>query len=135
MTKPLTPRRVWPVAALGWAAALLVVASAPGDRLIGLALGVLFPGGGLAFYGHWPEFALVVSTVVALAARRMVGILALLWAGAALFEITHDPAPDQRWPFASVVIPVLFAATVVALFAARYLRSRRRAVSLSKNDS
>jgi hypothetical protein len=73
MTLILRTRALSVVAAFyvaAWATGLMLVWTDGDPRLVGFGLGLMAPGGGLAFYGHWPELAAVLASA-ALATPRI----------------------------------------------------------------
>ena len=116
----------WYFAAWVLGASLTVAALDP--RLTGFGVGLMAPGAGLAYHGHWVELALVVAGVAFAVRIHAFGLLAWAWFALAALMLTHTPEPGEAWPAAQWVVPIATAPVVVAAagLSLRRLRSARR---------
>jgi hypothetical protein len=107
-----------------WLAGLVLAFSELSPRLTGFALGLMVPGGGLAFYGHWAEAGISLAGVGCLILMRRIALGAFAWLVGAAAPLTHDPHHGYVWMAGQWTVPVL-SATVAIAIALPALRSRR----------
>ena len=101
--------------AAGWLAGLLLCLGDVSPRLTGFGLGLIAPGGGLAFYGHWAEAAISLAGVGLLILMRRTVLTAFSWAVVAAAPLTHDPHHGYVWMAGMWIVPIL--APTIALAA------------------
>src|SRR5688500_6682212 len=113
-----------PLAAYGacWLGGAVLAAAGPADRIVGLGLGLQWPGGGLLLYRHWAEFVVVQVFVAAgclqaVRTGRWSGLLTV-WLVVPMFLLTHEPGHHGAWQPAVSVVALIGAAGAVALLAA-----------------
>jgi hypothetical protein len=92
-----------------WSLGAVLVFAAVDPRLTGFGLGLMAPGAGLAYHGHWAALAVFVAAAVFAVRQRGFGVLAWAWFALALLMLTHGPHPGEGWPAAQWVVP---AATI-----------------------
>lgn len=111
-----------------WLVGVLLATTVANDRIVGLGLGLQWPGGGLLLYRHWIEFALVqvlvlVSCVQARRTGHWWGLLAV-WVVVPLFLLTHSPGHHGAWMPAVVVVASVGAIGAAAVLAAFVFRTK-----------
>jgi hypothetical protein len=117
---------LWYVTA--WLAGLLLVLTAMSPRLTGFGLGLMVPGGGLAFYGHWTEAVVSLAGVGCLLLTRRTAPAMFAWVVVAAAPLTHEPHHGYVWTASQWIVPVLSATVaIVAALAARATRRRGHA--------
>jgi hypothetical protein len=114
---------VWYLSA--WLAGLLLVLTALSPRLTGFGLGLMVPGAGLAFYGHWAEAVISLAGVGCLLLMRRAALTMFTWALVAAASLTHDPHHGYVWSAGQWIVPVL-SATVAVVAALTALATRPR---------
>ena len=105
-----------------WLAGLVLALTELSPRLTGFGLGLMVPGGGLAFYGHWAEAAIALAGVGFLIAMRRTALAVLIWLVVATAPLTHDPHHGYMWMAGLWIVPALSGlcgATAIAIAAAR----------------
>lgn len=112
------------VYAVGWTVGAVLVAYGDNVRLSAFGLGLMAPGGGLAYYGHWPELLVLEVVLAWLARKREWALIGYAWFAVGAVMLTHAPHPDMFWPAAVWVVP---AATVVPALVCVALLIRRLA--------
>jgi hypothetical protein len=107
--------------AAAWLAGFVLCLAELSPRLTGFGLGLIAPGGGLAFYGHWAEAAISLLGVGSLIVMRRTVLTAFSWAVVAAASLTHDPHHGYVWAAGQWIVPILSAtiAAVVALTSKR----------------
>jgi hypothetical protein len=95
-----------------WLGVVLVFAAADA-RLTGFGLGLMAPGAGLAYHGHWAALAVVVAAAVFAVRLRTFAVLGWVWFVLAVLMLTHGPDPCEGWPEAQWVIPAVTAPIAV----------------------
>jgi hypothetical protein len=113
---------LWYVTA--WFAGLLLVLTAMSPRLTGFGLGLMVPGGGLAFYGHWAEAVISLAGVGCLLLTRRTALAMFTWVVVAAASLTHEPHHGYVWTAGQWIVPVL-SATVAVVAALAALATRR----------
>ena len=115
-----------------WLLGAVLVVAAMDPRLTGFGLGLMAPGAGLAYHGHWAALAATVAAAVFAARMRSFAVLIWAWFALALLMLTHGPHPGEGWPEAQWVIPALtvpiavLGAVVAAGESRRHVRCARR---------
>jgi hypothetical protein len=109
-----------------WLLGLVVAVSELSPRLTGFGLGLIVPGGGLAFYGHWAEAAISLVGVGYLIAMRRTALGALIWLVVAAAPLSHDPHHGYVWTAGQWIVPVLSATVAIAIAVAAPARLRSR---------
>jgi hypothetical protein len=107
-----------------WFVGLVVAGSELSPRLTGFGLGLMVPGGGLAFYGHWAEAAISLAGVGYVILMRRIALGTLAWLVVAAAPLTHDPHHGYMWMAGQWIVPVL-SGTVAITIALTALSSRR----------
>ena len=108
-----------------WLAGLALAWTELSPRLTGFGLGLLVPGGGLAFYGHWAEAAISLAGVGCLIVMRRTALAVLIWLVVAAAPLTHDPHHGYMWMAGLWILPALSAATAIAIALAAPASHRR----------
>jgi hypothetical protein len=108
-----------------WLVGLVLAFSGLSPRLTGFGLGLMVPGGGMAFYGHWAEAAISLAGVGYLVLTRRIALGALAWLVAAATPLTHDPHHGYVWMAGQWTLPVISATVAIAMALAAF--SSRRA--------
>jgi hypothetical protein len=98
-----------------WLVGLVVAGSELSPRLTGFGLGLMVPGGGLAFYGHWAEAAISLAGVGYVILMRRIAVGALAWLVVAAAPLTHDPHHGYMWMAGHWIVPVLSATVAIAI--------------------
>ncbi|NKX86842.1 hypothetical protein [Nocardia coubleae] len=93
--------------ALFWVLGAVCVLASSNARLTSFGLGLMAPGGGLAYYGHWPELVALTALLVWLAGRGEWSVCAYIWFAIAAVSLSHSPHPGHLWQAATWVIPVV----------------------------
>jgi hypothetical protein len=96
-----------------WLLGAVLIAAAVDPRSTGFGLGLMAPGAGLAYHGHWAALAATVVAAVFAVRMRTFAVLAWAWFALALLMLTHGPHPGEGWPEAQWVIPALTVPIVV----------------------
>jgi hypothetical protein len=107
-----------------WLAGLVLVLTDLSPRLTGFGLGLMVPGGGMAFYGHWAEAAIALVGVGCLMAMRRIAPAVLIWIVAAAAPLTHDPHHGYMWMAGLWLVPALSGLSGAAAIAITAARSR-----------
>ena len=100
--------------AAAWLAGLPLCLADVSPRLTGFGLGLMAPGGGLAFYGHWAEAAISLAGVGLLILMRRTVLTAFSWAVVAAAPLTHDPHHGYVWTAGMWIVPILSATIALA---------------------
>jgi hypothetical protein len=108
-----------------WLVGLVLAFSGLSPRLTGFGLGLMVPGGGMAFYGHWAEAAISLAGVGYLILTRRIALGVLAWLVVAATPLTHDPHHGYVWMAAQWILPVISATVAIAMALAAF--SSRRA--------
>jgi hypothetical protein len=103
-----------------WSLGAVLVFAAVDPRLTGFGLGLMAPGAGLAYHGHWAALAVFAAAAAFAVRLRVFGVLTWAWFALALLMLTHGPDPCEGWLAAQWVVPVVTVpvAVVGALVAA-----------------
>jgi hypothetical protein len=101
-----------------WLAGLVLALTGLSPRLSGFGLGLMVPGGGMAFYGHWAEAAISLAGACCLTLMRRTALAVLIWLVAAATPLTHDPHHGYVWMAGLWIVPALAATAAIALAAA-----------------
>ena len=107
-----------------WLAGLVLASTAPSPRLTGFGLGLMLPGGGMAFYGHWAEAAISLAGVGCLVLMRRTALAMFSWLVVAAAPLTHDPHHGYVWMAGLWIVPALSAACAIAIALAAPARLR-----------
>jgi hypothetical protein len=107
-----------------WLAGLVLALTGLSPRLTGFGLGLMVPGGGLAFYGHWAEAAISLAGVGCLILMRRSALAVLIWLVVAASPLTHDPHHGYMWMTGLWIVPALSATTAIAVATAAPARPR-----------
>jgi hypothetical protein len=108
-----------------WLTGLVLTLTQLSARLTGFGLGLMAPGGGLAFYGHWAEAAISLAGVGALILMRRPALTVFTWLVVAAASLTHDPHHGYVWTAGEWIVPALSATTAIALAVAAPVGYRR----------
>ena len=96
-----------------WLAGLVLALTGMSPRLTGFGLGLMFPGGGMAFYGHWAEAAIALAGAGYLIVKRRTALAVLIWLVTAATPLTHDPHHGYMRMAGLWIVPTLSAAIAV----------------------
>jgi hypothetical protein len=107
-----------------WLPGLVLASTAPSPRLTGFGLGLMLPGGGMAFYGHWAEAAISLAGVGCLVLMRRTALAMFSWLVVAAAPLTHDPHHGYVWMAGLWIVPALSAACAIAIALAAPARPR-----------
>ena len=107
-----------------WLAGVVLALSGLSPRLTGFGLGLMLPGGGMAFYGHWAEAAISLAGVGCLVVMRRTTFAVFSWLVVAAAPLTHDPHHGYVWMAGLWIVPALSAACALAIALAAPARPR-----------